>query len=234
MMAVPTATSTRTNPSLNRVGAAVRNTQVRPAALHLPMVAVVVWSVAPAEDVKCAQEEEALSGRRSVSVGLPPLAGRSGGRKGKRGGASGAGEPRWQVLPQEPAPGSLGSAPPGSSVVAAAAAALHAPAALPPGMALGPMQQMLLEGTPAADAPLAEGSAPMAAQFMKALSLEPSPSGSISPFAHAPAAQTSSEESDTESDEKQVRPSLLRAPWALPYAGCSLARSRPLSRAVPC
>ena len=39
---------------------------------------------------------------------------------------------------------------------------------------------------------------------MKALTLESAPSSSTSPFANAPAAQTSSEESDTESDEKQV------------------------------
>ena len=86
-------------------------------------------------------------------------------------------------------------------VAALAAAALHTSAALPRGMAIGPMQQMLLEG---GDVPMAEGSAPLATQSMKALSLEPSPSGSVSPFANAPAAQTSSEESDTESDEKQV------------------------------
>ncbi len=142
-------------------------------------------------------------------VGLPPLAGRGSGRKGKRGGASGAAEQRWQVLPQEPvAPGSLGSPALGATMAAVAAAALHTSAALPPGMTIGPMQQMLLEGASGMDVQLPEGSAPLALQSMKALSLEPSPSGSISPFANAPAAQTSSEESDTESDEKQVRP-----PW---------------------
>lgn len=142
-------------------------------------------------------------------AGLPPLAGRGSGRKGKRGGASGAGEQRWQVLPQEPvAPGSLGSPAVGATVAAVAAAALHTSAALPPGMTIGPMQQMLLDGASGMDVQVPEGSAPLALQSMKALSLEPSPSGSISPFANAPAAQTSSEESDTESDEKQVCP-----PW---------------------
>ena len=141
-----------------------------------------------------------------ANAGLPPLANKSGGRKGKRGGASGSGEPRWQVLPQEPALGSLGGPSPGSAFAAAAAVALHMPATLPPGMTLGPMQQMLLEGGAGVDVPIAEGTAPMATQCMKALSLEPSPSGSISPFANAPAAQTSSEESDTESDDKQACP----------------------------
>ena len=135
-------------------------------------------------------------------AGLPPLAGRSGGKKAKRGGASGSTEPRWQVLPQEPATG----APALGSVAAIAAAALHTPAALPPGMTIGPMQQMLLEGSTGGDMQMAEAGAPLAMQSMKALSLEPSPSGSVSPFANAPAAQTSSEESDTESDEKQVLP----------------------------
>ena len=139
-----------------------------------------------------------------VCVGLPPLAGRGSGRKGKRGGASGAGEQRWQVLPQEPvAPGSLGSPALGATIAAVAAAALHTSAALPLGMTIGPMQQMLLEGASGMDVQVQEGSGPLS---MKALSLEPSPSGSISPFANAPAVHTSSEESDTESDEKQVRP----------------------------
>lgn len=112
--------------------------------------------------------------------------------------ASAPGEARWQAPPQEPAPG------PGS-VAAIAAASLHTSAELPPGAVLGPMQQMLLEGAPSGDdVQMAEGSAPLPTQSMKALSLEPSPSGSVSPFALAPAVQTSSEESDTESDEKQV------------------------------
>ena len=71
-------------------------------------------------------------------------------------------------------------------------------------MTIGPMQQMLLDGSTGGDTQMGEASAPLAMQSMKALSLEPSLSGSISPFANAPAAQTSSEESDTESDEKQV------------------------------
>ena len=155
-----------------------------------------------------------------ASVGLPPLASKSGGRKGKRGGASGSGEPRWQVLPQEPVLGSLGGSSPGSAFAAAAAAALHLPAALPPGMALGPMQQMLLEGAAGVEVPIAEGTAPMATQCIKALSLEPSPSGSISPFANAPAAQTSSEESDTESDDKQVCPPFHHHPLQVTWSGC--------------
>lgn len=130
--------------------------------------------------------------RRQKHPGLPPLAGKSGGKKGKRGGICGA---AVEGAPGHSAPGMAGS------VAALAAAALHTPAALLPGMAIGPMQQMLLEG---GDVQMAEGSAPLATQSMKALSLEPSPSGSVSPFANAPAAQTSSEESDTESDEKQV------------------------------
>lgn len=141
-----------------------------------------------------------------VSAGLPPLnGGRSSGKKGKRGGASGGAEPQWQAPPQEPAPGG----PTPDSVEAIAAAALHTPAALPPGVAIGPMQRMLLDGSttagPGCDVPMGpEGSAPLATQSMKALTLESAPSSSTSPFANAPAAQTSSEESDTESDEKQV------------------------------
>lgn len=135
-------------------------------------------------------------------AGLPPLAGRSGGKKAKRGGGSSPTEPRWQVLPQEPAAG----VPALGSVAEIAAAALHTPAALPLGMTIGPMQQMLLDGSTGGDTQMSEASAPLAMQSMKALSLEPSLSGSISPFANAPAAQTSSEESDTESDEKQVLP----------------------------
>ena len=140
-----------------------------------------------------------------MSAGLPPLnGGRSSGKKGKRGGASGGGEPQWQAPLQEPM---LGGPVP-DNVAAIAAAALHTPVALPPGAAIGPMQRMLLDGSTAAglgcDVQMgAEGSAPLATQSMKALTLDSAPS-STSPFANAPAAQTSSEESDTESDEKQV------------------------------